>query len=126
MKKIFLSAVAFGVIAVAVTTAWLISDIVDWDLWDWEAPAPGSIVAQSIAPGKGNVASVIAMHRKGHYRFVLSDTRSGNIIAEKQIFAPIGYHAHIVTLRWGPRASRAIAVIDHDFGKGNLKFTLSP
>jgi|SRR6266853_2502289 len=92
----------------------------------WDAPPPGSIVAETMAPDSGLVATVRAGLIKGEYLFELRRTNGGQLVASETISAPIGYHPHRITLRWLPGEARVIATIDHDFGDGNLEFPLAP
>ena len=91
----------------------------------WEPPIPGSVMAESYSPDKSLSARVIATEGQGTYIFEVRKIRSGNILAEQTISAPIGYHAHIVWLTWSEDGRTVSATIDHDFGEGNRTFDLS-
>ena len=97
-----------------------------FDFFTWDAPPPGAIVAEKVAPDSGLLATVRAGATKGQYLFELRRTRGGELVASETIAAPVGYHRHLVTLRWVTGGARAIATIDHDFGEGNLDFSLAP
>jgi hypothetical protein len=92
----------------------------------WEPPIPGSVMAESYySPDKSLSARVIATEGQGTYIFEVRKIRSGNILIEQTISAPIGYHAHIVWLTWSEDGRFVSATIDHDFGEGNKTFELS-
>ena len=90
----------------------------------WEPPNPGSVMAELTNPNKSLSARVIATEVQGTYIFEVLKIRSGNILAEQTISAPIGYHAHIVWLTWSEDGRTVSATIDHDFGEGNKMFDL--
>ena len=92
----------------------------------WDAPPPGTLVAEKVAPDSGLVARVRAGPAKGEYLFELRRTDGGEVVASETITAPVGYHEHRITLRWVTGRARAIATIDHDFGEGNSEFSLAP
>jgi hypothetical protein len=96
------------------------------DFFAWDAPRPGSIVAETMAPDSGLVATVKAGLTKGEYLFELRRTDGGELVASERISAPVGYHPHRITLRWLAGGARVVATIDHDFGDGNLEFPLAP
>ena len=81
-------------------------------------------MAELTSPDKSLSALVIATEVQGTYIFKVRKIRSGNILAEQTISAPIGYHAHIVWLRWSEDGRTVSAAIDHDFGEGNTMFDL--
>jgi hypothetical protein len=115
--------------AIALATAVVLLGAAAWDCsrtgpFEWSAPVAGTVVAESTAPGGALRARVKAGEKKGEYLFELV-RRRGQVIATKKISAPIGYHEQRVSLRWS-RNDEAIAVIDHDFGDGNVEFSLSP
>jgi hypothetical protein len=91
----------------------------------WDAPPPGTLVAERVAPDSGLVARVRAGATKGQYVLELETTTGGELVASDTITAPVGYHEHRITLRWVTDSARAIATIDHDFGEGNLEFSLA-
>src|SRR6059036_2170974 len=72
-----------------------------FNFFAWEAPPPGTLVAEKVAPDSGLVARVRAGTRKGQYVFELRRTHGNELVASETISAPIGYHAHRITLRWG-------------------------
>jgi hypothetical protein len=91
----------------------------------WEPPNPGSVMAELTNPDKSLSAQVIATEVQGTYILEVRKIGSENILAEQIISAPIGYHAHIVSLRWSEDGRIVSATIDHDFGDGNKVFDLS-
>ena|SRR2546425_3691983 len=96
------------------------------DFFAWDAPPPGTLVAERLAPDSGLVATVRAGPTKGEYLFELRRTIGGELVARETISAPVGYHEHRISLRWLAGGARVIATIDHDFGEGNLEFSLAP
>ena len=90
----------------------------------WEPPIPGSVIAKRLSPDNSLLARVIAAKTKGTYIFEVQDFRTGDVLTERTIAAPIGYHAHIVTLAWGEDGRVVTATIDHDFGDDNRVFDL--
>jgi hypothetical protein len=70
------------------------------------------------------MARVIATEVQGTYIFEVRKIQKGNISVEQTISAPIGYHAHIVSLTWSLDGQTVSATIDHDFGEGNKVFNL--
>ena len=92
----------------------------------WDPPAPGTVVAESESPDRHVAATVRAATPAGHYVFELRRRQTGQVIATREIAAPVGYHAHIVTLAWDSGGKRAVAIIDYDFGDNNLRFALGP
>jgi len=96
-----------------------------FDFFAWDAPPPGAI-AEKVAPDSELLARVRAGAMKGQYIFELRRTHGGDLVASESIAAPVGYHGHRITLRWVMGSARAIATIDHDFGEGNLEFSLTP
>ena len=81
-------------------------------------------MAKHMSPDNSLLARVIAAKTKGTYTFQVRDIRTGDVLAERTIAAPIGYHAHIVTLAWGEDGRVVTATIDHDFGDDNRVFDL--
>ena len=90
----------------------------------WEPPNPGSVMAELTNPKKSLSARVIATKVQGTYIFEVRRIRNGNILAEQTISAPIGYHAHTISLAWSKDGRIVSATIDHDFGEGNKVFDL--
>ncbi len=90
----------------------------------WEAPVPGSVMAEKKSPDNRFLARVIAAETNGSYTFNVRDVQTDNILAERTIKAPVGYHAHIVALVWRADGTIVTATIDHDFGDGNNVFDL--
>ncbi len=93
-------------------------------LWDWEPPAPGSAMAEERSPDSLFMARVIAAQAQGAYAFEVHDTRKDNVLAERTIAAPVGYHAHIVSLTWSDDSRIVTVTLDHDFGDDNRVFEL--
>jgi len=81
-------------------------------------------MAELTNPNKSLSARVIATEVQGTYIFEVREIRSGNILAEQTISAPIGYHEHTVWLTWSEDGRIVSATIDHDFGEGNKMFDL--
>ena len=92
---------------------------------EWGPPAPGTVVAESFSSDGEWTARVAAGTAIGEYVFDVRD-RTGGVVASRKISAPVGYHTHRVTLEWQPETNTVVAVIDHDFGENNLRFTLGP
>ena len=65
-----------------------------------DAPHPGSVLAQSTAPNGTLVARVLSENVAGSYAFELRANPSGDLVAVREISAPVGYHPQIVTLEW--------------------------
>ena len=91
----------------------------------WEPSSPGSVLAELTNPDKSFSARVIATEVQGTYILEVRKIRNENILAERTISAPIGYHAHIVSLKWSEDGRIVSATIDHDFGEGHRVFDLS-
>ena len=90
----------------------------------WEPPIPGSVMAKRSSPDNSLLARLIAAEAKGTYTLEVRDIRKGNVLAERIIAAPVGYHAHIVSLTWSEDGRIVRATIDHDFGDDNRVFDL--
>lgn len=91
----------------------------------WKPPNTGSVMVELKSPDNCLYARVIATEVPGTYKFEVRHIQSGQVLAEKNISAPIGYHPHLVTLVWD-RAGRTVWVtIDHDFGDGNKTYDLN-
>ncbi len=90
----------------------------------WESPIPGAVMAERTSPDSSLLARVIAAKSKGTYTLEVHDVRTGDVLAERTITAPVGYHAHIVTLAWSEDGRLVTATIDHDFGDDNRVFDL--
>jgi hypothetical protein len=97
-----------------------------FSFFKWDPPRPGTVVAESESPNRNVAATVRAATPGGHYVFELRTRQTGQVIATRDIAAPVGYHPHIVTLEWDSEGKRAVAIIDHDFGDNNLRFALGP
>ncbi len=111
--------------AVVVTTAVTLMLIGCFgDTFEPAWPDPGTIVASALAPNEVAVAVLICENERGHYRFEIKAYRSGDILAQTVISAPVGYHEHVVSVRWVD-SRRAEATIDRDFGDNNIQATLS-
>lgn len=91
----------------------------------WDPPLPGSVVAERSSPDKCHFARIIAAEAQGTYIFEVRDVRKGDVLAERTIAAPVGYHAHIALLTWSKDSRIVTAIIDHDFGENNRVFDLS-
>jgi hypothetical protein len=90
----------------------------------WKPPIPGSVMAKRSSPDNSLLARVIAAEAKGTYTFEVRDIRKGNVLAERTIAAPVGYHEHIVSLMWSEDNRIVTATIVHDFGDDNRVFDL--
>ena len=90
----------------------------------WEPPIPGSVIAKRLSPDNSLLARVIAAKTKGTYIFEVQAFRTGDVLTERTIAAPIGYHTHIVTLAWREDGRFVTATIDHDFGDDNRVFEI--
>ncbi len=91
----------------------------------WEPPLPGTVMAERSSPDKNLLARVIAAEAQGTYTLEVRDVRNGDVLAERTIAAPVGYHAHIAFLTWSEDSRIVTAIIDHDFGEKNRVFDLS-
>jgi hypothetical protein len=90
----------------------------------WEPPIPGSVMAERSSPDNTLLARVIAVKAKGTYTLEVRNVRTDDVLAERTIAAPVGYHAHIVSLAWSEDGRLVTATIDHDFGDDNRVFDL--
>ena len=90
----------------------------------WKPPIPGSVMAERSSPDNNLLARVIATEAKGTYTFEVRNIRKGHVLTERTIAAPVGYHAHIVSLTWSEDSQIVTATIDHDFGDDNRVFDL--
>lgn len=90
----------------------------------WEPPLPGSVMAERSSPDTYLMARVIAAETQGTYILEVRDVRKGNVLAKQTIAAPVGYHAHIASLRWSEDSRIVTAIIDHDFGEDIRVFEL--
>jgi hypothetical protein len=90
----------------------------------WAPPAPGTVMAQDSSPSKDLLAEVISAESAGVYRLQILSLPAHDVLASRRISAPVGYHPQIVSLKWNQ--GQVIATIDHDFGDGNLEFSLAP
>ena len=90
----------------------------------WGPPIPGSVMAERSSPDKSLLARVIAAEAQGTYTLEVRDVQNGDILAERTITAPVGYHAHIVSLKWSEDSRTVTATIDHDFDDDNRMFDL--
>lgn len=80
----------------------------------WDPFPPGTVVATSRSPDSTTLATVTAAPEPGHYVFAFM--RDSEVVAKRDVSAPIGYHTHLVRVDWVPDGSRAIMTIDYDFG----------
>jgi len=90
----------------------------------WEPPLPGSVLAERSSPDKSLLARLIAAEAQGTYTLEVRDVRKGDVLAERTIAAPVGYHAHIASLTWSEDSRIVTATINHDFGEDNRVFDL--
>ena len=90
----------------------------------WEPPLLGSVMAERSSPDKSLFARVTAAEVQGTYTLEVRDARNGDVLAERTILAPVGYHEHIVSLTWSADSRIVTATIDHDFGENNRGFDL--
>ena len=90
----------------------------------WEPPLPGAVIAKRFSPDKSYLAQIIAAETKGKYTLGVYDVRENDLLAERDISGPVGYHEHIVLLKWSDDSRIVTATIDHDFGENNRVFHL--
>ncbi|MGD2270298.1 MAG: hypothetical protein PVI06_07865 [Desulfobacterales bacterium] len=90
----------------------------------WEPPIPGTVLAERSSPDKSYLARVVASEAQGTYTLEVHDARKSGVLAERTIVAPVGYHAHIVSLAWNEDSRIVTATIGHDFGGDNRVFIL--
>jgi len=88
-------------------------------------PDDGTVMATAFSPDQVAEAMLISATQRGHYRFEIRDSESGATLAQTAISAPLGYHEHIVSIRWAPDSRHSQATIDYDFGDNSLQFGLS-
>lgn len=81
-------------------------------------------MAERSSPDKSLLARVISVEAQGTHTLEVPDVRKGDVLAERAITVPVGYHAHIVSLTWSKDSRTVTATIDHDFGDGNRVFDL--
>lgn len=81
-------------------------------------------MAEGSSPDNKLLAQVVATETKGTYIFKVHNIRKGNVLAQRTITAPIGYHAHIVSLKWSEDGLSVTATIDHDFADDNRVFDI--
>ena len=89
----------------------------------WQA-VPGSVMVERSSPDNSLLARVIAAEAIGTYTLEVRDIRKANVLAARTIAAPVGYHAHIVSLTWSEDSRVVTATIDRDFGDHNQVFDL--
>ena len=90
----------------------------------WEAPTPRSVMAERVSPDNSLLARVLATEIKGTYTLEVRNGREGKVFAKRIISAPIGYHAHVMSLTWSADSRTVAVTIDHDFGDNNRVFEL--
>ena len=90
----------------------------------WEPPTPGSVMAEHTSPDNSLLARIIAAEAQGSYTLEVCNVRKGDVLAHRTIAAPVGYHAHIVSLTWSQDSQIVTATIDYDFGDNNRVFDL--
>jgi|SRR5882762_10365207 len=122
-RPLLIGAAGLALLLAGLAVLWLRGDS-RW--FDWDPPAPGTIVAQSATPDSAFVATVRAADSIGHYTFEIRKRGSDAAVARREIVAPVGYHPQRVTVEWEANGHRAVAVIDHDFGDNPLRFSLVP
>ena len=87
-------------------------------------PDAGTIVARAVSPDEAAVAMLVSKQERGAYQFEICDSKSDDVLAQREISLTIGYHVHVVSIDWVD--SRHVeATIDRDFGDNNIQFTLS-
>ena len=82
------------------------------------------MMAERPSPDNRLLAGVVAAEAQGIYTFEVRDVLNGLVLAERSMAAPVGYHAHIVSLRWRENSRIVTATRDHDFGDDNRVFNL--
>ena len=90
----------------------------------WDPPSPGSVILERASPDEGLLARVVAAEVHGTYILGVQDGRTGRVLAERTVAAPVGYHPHLVSLTWGENSRTVTVAIDHDFGDYNSVFDL--
>jgi len=91
----------------------------------WKPPNTGSVMVELKSPDNCIYARVIATEIPGTYKFEVRHIQSDQVLEEKNISAPIGYHPYLVTLVWDQDGRSVWATIDHDFGDGNKTYDLN-
>ena len=89
-----------------------------------EPPLAGTVITERPSPDKNLLARVIATGSEGTYTLKVQDVGKDDVIAERTIAAPVGYHEHIISLTWSEDSRTVKATIDHDFGENNRGFDL--
>ncbi len=120
-QRVIKTAVAALALLAALAFVWLERS---FSFFKWDPPSLGTVVAESESQDHNLAASVRTATPIGHYVFELRTRQTGQVIATRDIAAPVGYHPHIITLQWDSGGKRAVAIIDHDFGNDNLRFVL--
>ena len=90
----------------------------------WEPPVSGSVIVERSSPDKKLLARLITAEAPGAYTLEVRDIQKGDVIVRRTIVAPVGYHAHIASLKWSEDSRIVTATIDHDFGENNRMFDL--
>lgn len=90
----------------------------------WEAPTAGPVMAERLSPDNSLLARVVATEVKGTYTLAVGNPHEGKVFVKRIISAPVGYHAHIVSLTWRADGRTVTATIDHDFGDDKRMFEL--
>ena len=89
----------------------------------WQA-VPGSVMVERSSPDNSLLARVVAVDTIVTYTLEVRDIGKANVLAARTIAAPVGYHAHIVSLAWSEDSGVVTATIDRDFGDHNRVFDL--
>src|SRR5690349_23670934 len=124
MKKWKTLVLSVTVILMALFLSICVYSWINFNFFAWNALAPGTQIVESVSPDHKLVARVTAGDKKGEYLLEIKQLNGKQGIASKKFSAPIGYHEHLITLRWEKQSKRVVAVIDHDFGDGKLEVPL--
>ena len=90
----------------------------------WDAPAAGSVAAESASPDKSLLVRVLAAEVHGAYTLEVQDVRTGRLLGQRTVEAPVGYHPHLFILTWSEDSRTVTVAIDHDFGDYESVFDL--
>jgi hypothetical protein len=113
-----------GLFLPLLATSLLVGGCSDSNYFEPDLPAAGSAIVENKSPEGLLIARVVASDKPGRYMFLVEEIATGKTIANILISSPVGYYSHLVQIRWETGNNAVTAIIDHDFGEGNLEFVL--